>query len=156
MPALIEILEAAHAKCEAGPTPTPFSEEDMIEMSPVELDLDGLRSRLGPALDAVLQKVIPVFLRELPGRRSGIEAAIAAEDADRFAQLCHGLKGASRSIGAVDLAGQCDEFERLGRDGALPPATDVDSLLDLAERTRKALERQLQALRPASTPRAVN
>ena len=156
MPALIEVLEAAHTRCEATPTPTPFSEEDMIEMSPVELDLDGLRSRLGPALDAVLQKVIPVFLRELPGRRAGIEAAIAAEDADRFAQLCHGLKGASRSIGAVDLAGQCDEFERLGRDGALPPATDVDSLLDLAERTRKALERQLQALRPASTPRAVN
>ena len=156
MPALIEVLEAAHIRREASPTPTPFSEEDMIEMSPVELDLDGLRSRLGPALDAVLQKVIPVFLRELPGRRSGIEAAIAAEDADRFAQLCHGLKGASRSIGAVDLAGQCDEFERLGRDGALPPATDVDSLLDLAERTRKALERQLQALRPASARRAVN
>ena len=156
MPALIEVLEAAHGQRQARSTPTPFSQDDMIEMSPVELDLDGLRSRLGPALDAVLQKVIPVFLRELPGRRSGIAAAVAAEDAAQFAQLCHGLKGASRSIGAVDLAGQCDEFERLGRDGVIPARSDVDALLDLAERTRKALERQLQVLRPVSTTGTLN
>ena len=63
-----------------------------------------MRARLGPALNGLLAKVIPVYLRELPGRLEKLEAALNENDAESFAQYCHGLEGNEQSIGATELA----------------------------------------------------
>lgn len=117
---------------------------NLVEMNPVEIRLDELEQRLGPALDPLLSKVIPVYLRELPGRLEHLDDAFEGDDAATFARYCHGLKGTSKSIGAVELAEQCSRFELDGYDGALPSREEFDALRDLAGRTATALKRTLK------------
>jgi HPt (histidine-containing phosphotransfer) domain-containing protein len=85
-----------------------------------------------------------VYLRELPGRLEKLEAALNANDAETFAQYCHGLKGTSKSIGAVELADLCGQHELAGYDGNLPSSDEFSDFRDLAERTGIALRRTLK------------
>lgn len=113
---------------------------------PVLLSLDPLYERLGEAADGLLRRVIPVFLRELPGRVRGLRAAFDGADVENFGRLCHGLKGSSRSLGATDLALACERLETRAYDGALPPPGDLDAVLALAGRTSEELSRKLAEL----------
>ncbi|MBT8104716.1 MAG: response regulator, partial [Woeseiaceae bacterium] len=117
---------------------------DLVEMNPVDIRLDELEQRLGPGLDGLLAKVVPVYLRELPGRLDNLDAALKDNDAATFARYCHGLKGTSKSIGAVELAEQCSRFELGGYDEELPNREEFDALRDLANRTAVALKQTLK------------
>jgi CheY-like chemotaxis protein/HPt (histidine-containing phosphotransfer) domain-containing protein len=141
---LAAVLEQAfaavrHDNREPGP-------EDMVEIEPVTLELGPLYARLGPAADDLLRKVIPVYLRELPRRGESLSEAFESNDAQTFAQICHGLKGASSSVGAAELASFCERHEQRGYAGILPVASELESLLDLSRRTGRALADRLRAL----------
>ncbi len=138
---LAKVLETAYATKYDGER-APW-EGNLVEMNPVEIRLDELRTRLGPALDGLLSKVIPVYLRELPGRLEKLDDALTSSDAETFARYCHGLKGTSKSIGAVDLAEHCSRLELSGYEGELPARDDFDELRDLANRTAVALRQTL-------------
>ncbi len=112
----------------------------------VELDLGTLCAHLGPAADELLRRVIPVYLRELPDRTAGLRAAFDRQDTAAFAQFCHGLKGASRILGATELAATCERSEQRAYEGAMPRPDELDELLDLARRIGQKLRRRLDAL----------
>jgi CheY-like chemotaxis protein/HPt (histidine-containing phosphotransfer) domain-containing protein len=141
---LAAVLERAFlAKNQGKPATVP---DDMIEIDPVTLELEPLYSSLGSLADGLLQKVIPVFLRELPGRELALKEAFRRGDAQALAQVCHGLKGASRSIGGTEFANECERCEQRGYAGELPRASELESLLDLGRRTGRALAARLKGL----------
>lgn len=137
-----ETLETAYNARKGGER-APWT-GNLVEMNPIEIQLDELRARLGPGLESLLAKVIPVYLRELPGRLKKLEAALSSRDAISFAQYCHGLKGTSTSIGAKELAELCGRFEHEAYDNQLPDREAFDGFRDLATRTDTALRRMLQ------------
>ena len=142
MEALVSILNRAYERKAPGATAAPTDHS----VGTVALDLEPLYSRLGRAADDLLRKVIPVYLRELPGRRSSLSEAFRTGDAPAFARLCHGLKGSSRSIGAAMLAQSCERLEQDAYEGQLPTAETLAELLDLATRTGTELRQRLEAL----------
>jgi signal transduction histidine kinase/CheY-like chemotaxis protein/HPt (histidine-containing phosphotransfer) domain-containing protein len=144
---MISVLNKAYAS-KQGESARP-AESGGAPEPPVVLDLDNLYARLGPAADGLLSRVIPVFLRELPGREASLQDTLRKQDAEGFAQVCHGLKGISRSIGIVELAQVCARLEEGGFDGRLPSADDLDKLLALTRRTATTLERKLEELTAA-------
>ena len=117
---------------------------DLVDFNPVDIQLDELRVRVGPGLESLLAKVIPVYLRELPGRLQKLDAALSKDDTAAFAQYCHGLKGTSQSIGATELASLCSDYELAAYDGNLPDRQQFEAFRDLAERTGIALRRILR------------
>ncbi len=137
-----ESMAAAYAARQLQPGR--LTEDDMIELNPVEIDLDELRTKLGPGLDSLLARVVPVYLRELPNRLAHLKEALAQTDAETFARYCHGLKGTSKSVGAVELAALCSDYEQAGYRVELPSAEELDVLDDLAHRTAIALKKILK------------
>jgi len=119
---------------------------DDTAVEPVELELGHLHDRLGNAADQLLRRVIPAYLRELPDREARMRTALGAQDAEAVAQLCHGLKGASRVVGATELAAICDQVEQDAYAGTLPDRIEADQLLDLARRTARELRNRLAVL----------
>ena len=122
--------------------------EDCNKTDSVRLDLGPLQAQLGPAAATLLRRVIPVYLRELPERETRLRAALGSKDAEAFGRLFHGLKGASRVVGATELATMCERLEQDAYAGNLPDATVIDELLDLARRTATELRRKLTTLDP--------
>ncbi|MDH3338316.1 MAG: response regulator [Gammaproteobacteria bacterium] len=120
--------------------------EDTTTVEPVELELGHLHDRLGSVADQLLRRVIPAYLRELPEREARMRKALGAQDAEAVAQLCHGLKGASRVVGATELAAICDQLEQNAYAGTLPDTIKADQLLDLARRTARELRNRLAVL----------
>jgi len=139
---LAEVLDVAYERL----SEVPMTAEPEVYGPPVEIDVSSLRSRLGPAVDSLLRRVIPVFIRELPARKQNLRAAYEAADSTTFGQLCHGLKGSSRSIGAADLAAACELHEKQGFDGKLPSTGTLAELLTLADGTAHALSALLDTI----------
>lgn len=137
-------LEQAYAKKTGGDgliMPVHAANDDTVE-----LDLGTLCAQLGSAADELLRRVIPVYLRELPARTAGLREAFDRQDTAALAQFCHGLKGASRILGASELAAMCERSEQRAYEGAMPRPDELDKLLDLARRTGQKLRRRLDAL----------
>ncbi len=122
------------------------AEDDFVELTPVDLDLDDLYRRLGPATDGLLARVIPVFTSLLPSRKEALRSALRDADADTLTRLCHGLKGSSQSIGATKLAAACERHEKRAAGGRLPSTAELEEFLDLADATARALTRKLAEL----------
>ena len=137
-------LEQAYAKKTGGERL--FMPGSAANDDTVQLELGTLSARLGPAADALLRRVIPVYLRELPDRTAGLRAAFDRHDTAALAQFCHGLKGASRILGATELAAMCERSEQRAYEGTMPRPDELDELLDLAWRTGQELRRRLDAL----------
>lgn len=116
---------------------------DAAADEPVELQLEQLQANRGAAAEGLLRRVIPTYLRELPAREQGLREALAKRDIDKLAQLCHGLKGASRVVGAAALARECERLESGAYDGRLSSAEEIERLLDVAQRTAQELRRRL-------------
>ncbi len=149
---LAGMLSEAYAKLHAAEGAT---DTDFVELTPVELDLDDLYRRLGPATDNLLAQVIPVFTRLLPSRKQALREACEDRDAEALERLCHGLKGSSRSIGATTLADQCERYETLAAAGRLPSESDLEELCDIADSTARALTRRLAGLGAAGSRSSV-
>lgn len=137
MQELASALDQAYAQRSSKPSEPSGPLEDVV------LDHDALFRDLGEAASTLLAQVIPVFLRELPGRQKLLRESHKAGDAEQLAQILHGLKGASRSIGATDLAALCEIHENAARDGSLCTSHELDQMQELAQRTQQTLIRSL-------------
>ena len=110
------------------------------------LQLEELRFRLGNSADELLRRVVPVFVKEMPGRLCTLREAHSKEERDTFGRLCHSLKGSCRSIGAYPLASECEKLEQLCFESKLPSTDELEALISLSESTAQALSRELQLL----------
>lgn len=80
------------------------------------LDLAKLRERFDND-DELLVEIFAVFAGEAPGRRSGMEAALAAGDLAKLAGLAHSLKGVAATMFAEPLRQAAYALELAARAG---------------------------------------
>ncbi|WP_455833650.1 response regulator [Pseudarthrobacter siccitolerans] len=103
-----------------GLVPQPLAVTGGAPAAPPALDQDriAILRELGPEDGrGLLPEAVAAFRRELPARRSALQAAVADGDGPALVQAAHALKGSAANIGAAAVAGLCAELERLGRDG---------------------------------------
>ncbi|MDQ6992863.1 MAG: transporter substrate-binding domain-containing protein [Mariprofundus sp.] len=112
------------------------------------LDTAGLH-KLRRDLGFGLGEMLDIFTTELPKQVGYVAAAIEAADGELLRRRCHRLKGASRSVSAIELGDICYEMEKLADQGDLTAATGQFEKLALAvERLLIALQEQwLEELR---------
>jgi PAS domain S-box-containing protein len=102
--------------------------------------LDGLRDPGGQGGD-FLNALIDKFLQEVPSRVTALREALAKKDPGSLSRAAHSLKGSSAVLGAVTMAGVCQELETQGRTGSLDGAGEGLSRLEREfDRVRGALE----------------
>ncbi|MEN7341431.1 MAG: ATP-binding protein [Pseudomonadota bacterium] len=147
---LVETLEAAFEHKHGQTSVQMFSNSELIEIEPLELDHEFLTKTVGPALNQVLARVVPVFLRDLPDRCISLEKSVKTKDAESFASICHGLKGASRSVGGMDLSEMCASFEERAYSGYVANEDELVEMTSMINRTRRALERKLATINDPS------
>jgi len=77
------------------------------------LDTTVLRElrALGDDDAGFLKQLLELFYRHFPGRVSELHAALSASSAGRAAAAAHTIKGSCAAIGALRLAGLCEEIE---------------------------------------------
>jgi HPt (histidine-containing phosphotransfer) domain-containing protein len=61
-------------------------------------------------------------------------------DPDHWADAAHAIKGAARSVGAMDLGDACEAAEKLGRSGAATPAQAAVAISAVKDRLGEAIE----------------
>lgn len=61
-------------------------------------------------------------------------------DPNQWADACHAIKGAARSIGAMDLGDACQTAEALGRSGTVSKAQAGVALSEVKDRLGEAIE----------------
>ena len=99
------------------------------------LDLAKLRERFDND-DELLAEIFAVFAGEAPGRRSGMETALAAGDLAKLAGMAHSLKGVAATMFAEPLRQAAYDLEMASKAGdaaAVEPKTRI--LLGLLEAT---------------------
>lgn len=80
------------------------------------LDLAKLRERFDND-EELLAEIFAVFASEAPGRRSGMEAALAADDLANLAGMAHSLKGVAATMFADPLRQAAYALELAARAG---------------------------------------
>lgn len=63
-----------------------------------------------------------------------------AAEPDHWADAAHAIKGAARSVGAMDLGDACETAEKLGRSGAVTPVAAGVAVSAVKDRLGEALE----------------
>jgi HPt (histidine-containing phosphotransfer) domain-containing protein len=61
-------------------------------------------------------------------------------EAEHWADAAHAIKGAARSVGAMDLGEACEAAEKLGRSGSATPAQAGVALSAVKDRLGEAIE----------------
>lgn len=64
----------------------------------------------------------------------------SAAEPQQWADAAHGIKGAARSIGALELGDACEVAEKLGRSGDVSPVAAGVALSSVKDRLGEALE----------------
>lgn len=65
----------------------------------------------------LMAELVGLFKEDTPSRLAGLDAALAAGDAQATAELAHALKGASGTIGASRMRGLAQDLEKAGKAG---------------------------------------
>ncbi|QDU73009.1 Hpt domain-containing protein [Mucisphaera calidilacus] len=88
--------------------------------------------------DPDMRELVEMFVEELPGRVSSIEAALAEGLLEDLARLSHQLKGAAGGYGFMPITDAAREVEALAKSGAELDALrgEVDALLGLCRRAQ--------------------
>ncbi len=87
------------------------------EAEPLDADILAGFRELGKGSDAVLVKLLGLFMSHAPSRRRALDDALAAGDLELVAVEAHALKSPSRNIGALALAQHCETVEARARQG---------------------------------------
>jgi two-component system, sensor histidine kinase and response regulator len=108
--------------------------------------LAGLRQLQQQGEPDVLNRLIEVFLSDVPPRLAAMQEALARGETDVVEQEAHALLGSSASLGARHMASICAELETLGNSGDLRHASALLSQLeDEFDRARKGLTAELES-----------
>ncbi len=110
----------------AGPTAGGSSAADGVR--------DRLREVVGPSRPDEVEAMLALYFEDAEGYRGSLARAVEAGDADAAGRALHGLKGASRNVGAWAVAEVCDDAERrLRSDGPAALSTAADDLRSALE-----------------------
>lgn len=103
------------------------------------IDMARLRERFDDDQE-LLAEIFAVFVSESPGRRAGIEAALAEADLATVAGMAHSLKGVAATLFAEPLRQAAFALEKAARSGDASAArTAVALVFDLLDRTAASL-----------------
>ncbi len=105
--------------------------------------LDKIRMLSRERGDALVQKVISVYVDDTPQQLSTLRRAIDGLDAGNVRRIAHTLKSASANVGAEALAALCKEMEHLGRADTTEGA---GAILTVMEQEFQAVRSSLTAL----------
>lgn len=119
----------------------PSSEVDRSTRE-VAWDFESLSATCGGDLE-FMREVLEEYVRTLPDAVARISSALAARDWVALNQAAHGLKGASRSIGANEVAAICQQIESFGRAPDSGPLPTLDRLNRSLERLQDLMHRYL-------------
>lgn len=95
-----------------------FNLKDENSMTQNVIDLDHLSSMTGGDIE-LAREVLEIFKHqcEIWGRMLDADAPC-----EQWADAAHSIKGAAKSIGAMDLGEACGQAETRGREGDVPKA----------------------------------
>ena len=99
--------------------------------------LDSLREQLG-GQEEVLQRVLGLYLGELPGRMDAIRQALEQQDARALRDAAHSLRGSSVTLGANLVAQICEQLELDAEAGKLSSAPGLLERLEPAAASTEA------------------
>ncbi|MCI4347351.1 MAG: ATP-binding protein [Thermoplasmata archaeon] len=112
--------------------------------------LEELRAmRTGPDRQFVIS-LLETFFREADQWFPALQRALADRDAQALRQAAHRLKGGALEVGAIELAGFCQELEEAGQSGNLDLASHrLKGARDAYKRIRPMLDRMAAGTPPA-------
>ncbi len=105
-----------------------------------EQHLDGLRRE---TREELFQRLVKIFLNELPNYVSKIYSALEMQDGEALYQAAHKMKGSVSSLGARRIHALCLQLENMAHAGELAAARSLVSthLTKESEQLRLALEK---------------
>ena len=109
------------------------------------LALDAIRALNAGHGEALLARVISVFLQDTPHQLASLREAIEAGDTETIRKTAHSLKSSSANVGADALARLCKELEQLGRSGQTDGTASLHTAL---EREFQSAQGSLSAILP--------
>jgi HPt (histidine-containing phosphotransfer) domain-containing protein len=118
---------------------------DSVSDSPPAMDVSINRQALDNILnlqggEAILDKVIHIYLDESPLILGEMHEAVALNQPDVMYKAAHKFKSSSANLGAERLAELCKELEALGRAGSTNGAERLlDEISSMYELTQAAL-----------------
>ena len=80
-----------------------------------------------------VRDLIETYLADVPVQLEGVEAAVAARDAEALIRPAHTLKSGSATLGAIRLAEVSRSLEVTGRSGTLDASADDNAKAARAE-----------------------
>jgi signal transduction histidine kinase/CheY-like chemotaxis protein/HPt (histidine-containing phosphotransfer) domain-containing protein len=89
----------------------------------------------------IVRRLVVIFLKHTPGLLREMAEADADKNLERLWPLAHSLKSSSANIGAIRLAGLCEEMERMGRQKKMP---EIFSLTEKIAREYSRVSKELQ------------
>ncbi len=116
-----------------APEPPPAA---AFELDPSIVDQKALAAmrKISRDGDAMMKRVVGVFLKSSPGLVAEFKAAMAAEDIAAAGRHAHALKSASRNVGSVELPAMLQDVESLARAGDIggvkAAASEVERAFD--------------------------
>jgi CheY-like chemotaxis protein len=136
-PVSLDQLRRALSQCSAQ---EPVAEGTATRPTLDHTVLDQLREDLGGT--ANVRQVITEFLEQSQPLLSALRQASARGDAEGMREAAHRLKGTGATLGAVALAQECGELERLSRSGT---PDEVSAQLPVIEARYQAVRDALTA-----------
>jgi CheY-like chemotaxis protein/nitrogen-specific signal transduction histidine kinase/HPt (histidine-containing phosphotransfer) domain-containing protein len=95
----------------------------------------------------IVSRVITLFLENAPSLLRELQDAAARGDMALLFRTCHALKASSANVGAIALAGHCEELEAMARIAAVSDAAArVAAIIEDYRRARDALTARLPAV----------
>ena len=109
------------AKTKVGGTPQSATSHQNIAALDQKI-LDGVRALQRPGKEAILPRIVSMYLKNSPSLLEKMQQAASTGNNDLLRNSAHSLKSASANLGATHLAHLCNELELLGRDGHVAQA----------------------------------
>jgi HPt (histidine-containing phosphotransfer) domain-containing protein len=141
-PIRIEDLRAVLQKCPAAasldpPPPVPTASKVAPAAAPASDGFDpailaGLRKLQRPGQPDPAQRLVDLYLENLPQGLTAIREACAAGDSQALDAAAHKLKRPSGTLGANRVAELCGRLEGMGRAGTTDGAVEVAEELESA------------------------
>ncbi len=116
----------------------------MVDLRPPDSvwDFESLSQTCGGDPE-FMREVLEEYLRTLPAALERILSDWSTENWQALNQSGHALKGASRSIGANEVAVVCQQFELFGKSPTTAPRPSPDTLQSVVARLRDLMNRYL-------------
>jgi signal transduction histidine kinase/CheY-like chemotaxis protein/HPt (histidine-containing phosphotransfer) domain-containing protein len=87
--------------------------------------LDQVKTLAPQDGEALVRKVIAIFLEDAPKRVRALREAVVRKDTEEAGRAAHALKSASANVGAIVMAESCGALEAFARAGSIEHASRI-------------------------------